>query len=188
MTNECILNEVYHKYKVKSMIKKLIDASVMDNSCDDLEQQIYMILFIMDNEKLNGLYERNELKKWISSVIKNQRNYRLSEYQKNRFKEHSEVSDEQVINYGEHDYRLDWLDKELDKYNWDELSGLEEIAFAAEYEILKFYLNTGYSMLKIAKQYGVSSTKINQMVTSAKNNIKNSYEHNYDNWINDNTI
>ena len=80
MTNQQIVDKVYRTYKVKCMIIKMIGQSTLDNSCDDLEQHIYTILLLMDNEKLNYLYLTKGLKKWISQIIRNQRNYYKSNY------------------------------------------------------------------------------------------------------------
>lgn len=201
MTNNEIVIEVYKTYKVKQMVKKLITNSSIDGSCDDLEQIIYIVLLKMDNKKLNMLYKYNELKKWINQIIKNQRNYYKNEYQTCRLKEHimlDEEHEEDINNsIKEHDYKLDWLDSELNKYDWDRLNDEDEI-IAAQYGMLKFYMDSGFSMDKIAKMYNMidqktgeikhpSPTKINIMILEAKKNILENYERNFNSWFDNNS-
>jgi len=86
MTNQEIVEQVFNTYKVRSMIKKLIKNSTLDDSFKDLEQIIYCQLLIMDNEKLNHLFNSDGLRRWINQIIKNQRNYYLNDYQRSRIK------------------------------------------------------------------------------------------------------
>lgn len=189
MTNPELLEIIFRTYCIDCMIKKLIKNSSIDGSWQDLEQQIYIQLFMMDNTKLNSLHNEKNLRRWISQIVKNQRNYYKNDYQKTRLREHSEPTDQMLIDIDfSHNYILDWLDQELDKWDWNKQMTKEEIQQAGCYEILKFYLSSGYSMTKIAKQFNCSSTKINKMIISAKNNIRQSYELNYDNWLNDLTF
>lgn len=188
LNNSEILDIIFKTYNVSSMIKKLIKNSTLDFSYKDLEQQIYIVLFLMDNEKLNKLFDNGtDLKKWISRIILNKRNeptkgnYR-NDWQKSRFIEHQPILDIQEDKLN-HNFMLDFLEDELNKYDWNKDMTKEEIVMAGNYEILKFYMNSGYSMSKISKQFGVSSTKINQMIISAKNNIKISYDTNFDIWF-----
>lgn len=180
MTNEDILNIVYSTYKVSTMIKKLIRNSPLDQSYKDLEQIIYIQLFTMDNEKLKSMFERNELKRWINQIIKNQRNDPRSHYNKCLMKDCPEIVDR--VDESIYNPILDWLDNELNKFDWDGDMTREDIAMAGNYEILKFYLSSGYSMSRIGKLFGVSNTKINKMIIAAKNNIKLEYDNNFDDY------
>jgi len=189
MTNNEIVEQVYQTYKLKSLIKKMIRESSLDESFKDMEQLIYFQLLKMDNEKLNGLFNRNELIKWISQIIRNQRNYYKNEYQKNKLFEHALPTHNELGRlYTEHNFLLDWLDEELNKFDWNKDMTKEELVSAGEYEIMKFYLSSGYSMSRIAKLFNCSTTKINQMILSAKNNIKESYDKTFEVWNEKNSI
>jgi hypothetical protein len=83
LSNNEIVEDVAKTYRIKSLIIKMIDYSLKDRSCDDLEQYIYEYLLGLDNAKLNDMYEpikgdpnksSNKLRKFISQIIVRQRN------------------------------------------------------------------------------------------------------------------
>lgn len=65
------INEVCNKFK--NRIKYNIE---------DFQQHIFLILCEMDENKLIGMYERNELKFWIYYVVKAQATNDKSEFNK----------------------------------------------------------------------------------------------------------
>jgi hypothetical protein len=52
----------------------MIDYSIKDDSCYDLEQYIYEQLLKMNNVRLNTIYNSKKLRNFISQMIKMQRN------------------------------------------------------------------------------------------------------------------
>ena len=45
MTNKEIVENVFLYYEVRNQIKKMIQSSIIDDSCKDLEQYVYIQLF-----------------------------------------------------------------------------------------------------------------------------------------------
>jgi len=80
MTNNEIVEIVFRKYNLKGMVTKLISESGLDESGDDLVQYVCEFLLNMDNQLINDIYFRKELKKYINRIILNQRNYYRSFY------------------------------------------------------------------------------------------------------------
>lgn len=181
MTNQEILEIVYRKYKIRYNIKRMIKLSHNDDSYKDMEQIVYTILMTMDNKKLNHLYNTDGLKKWISTIIKNNRNYYRSEYNLTKIGDNQKLNDDIELYIFEHNYKLDWLDEELNKYDWENLNK-DDLIMCANYGLLKFYLSSGSSMKTISKKFNCSASKINKMITDAKKNIKDSFETGYDDW------
>jgi hypothetical protein len=197
MKNEEIVLEIYKKYNIIKYIKSLIKNSINDYSYQDLEQIIYIALLTMDNNKLNNMFFNNELIKWINKTIKNKRNgnkyklvnkdkinYYTNEYKDCVIHDHREATEEELI-IDEHNYYLDWLDYILnDYYDWNDKNLTQEkIKHLGNFEILKFWLSTHYSMGKIAKQFNCGTTKINKMINEAKEEIKRLKDLTYDDWL-----
>lgn len=115
MTNNDIVETVYRTYNLKNLIIHLINDSINDYSCDDLEQYIYLLLLEMDNERLNEMFCNNDLKKFITQIILNQRNLtKYSEYGK--FKVNNNYEEEYVLG----DY--DFIDEEtIDSYYYQDM-------------------------------------------------------------------
>jgi len=89
-TNNEIVEIIKKTYKIKQLIEKVINNSYLSGSSDDMEQYIYEHLLNMNNTKLNKLFNtgryikithgKNELRKYICALIKNNRNYYRSYY------------------------------------------------------------------------------------------------------------
>lgn len=181
MTNNEIVEIVYRTYKVQRDIKNMARESVNDNSYKDLEQYIYYELLRMSNEKLNDIYNNNKLNVYIWNMIRNQRNYYKNEYQKTRFKDSPELNDN-IVYIDEYVFDYEWLDYELNKFDWNKPWTKKEEKMALEYEMFKFYITSNYSMKKIAGLWNCSVSKIQTIINHAKKNIKKSYIANYEKW------
>lgn len=189
MTNNEIVEYVYHHYKILDLIKKLIPKSIFDRSCDDLEQYIYLKLLETNNEVLNELFEsgvgyairspKNKLGIYISKIILNQRNLqKYSEYGKYK------ISDDKLIEENEiegHDFRIDFIFDELSKYEFCS-TGLtpEELKISMCYELYKFKIQRNYTIPQLAKHFKCSVSSINLILRYAKKSIRDSYENNFD--------
>lgn len=70
MTNNEIIEKICKQKLVPHLISNI--TKTQNESLKDLEQDIYLSLLEMDNEKLNGIYERNQLTFWIVRMLQNQ--------------------------------------------------------------------------------------------------------------------
>lgn len=70
ITKEIIITELAEKRKIEEFIKNT--AKTNAPSLDDLAQDIYVYLLEYDEDKIIGMYERNELEYFISRMITNQ--------------------------------------------------------------------------------------------------------------------
>lgn len=189
MTNYDIVILVHNKFNLIELIKKQICSCVSTNTCQDLEQLIYIKLMTMDNYKLNELYYKNELRKYLSQTIKNQRNYYASEYQKlsglHFQNETIELPDGlELFEESTHDYRVDVLWDIIDHnhFGWTGQTQ-EEMRTSMSYEIYKLYLRQNISMKDLGKQFGMCRSTCNTLIKHAKRKIKEEYDYIVNNTI-----
>lgn len=185
-SNYDIVSIVYRDYKIGQLIRKLINDCAKNNTCGDLEQFIYMKLMTIDNFKLNELYYKKDLRRFISQIIKNQRNYYGSEYNKMVkviFQGTTiELDGFELEDKIEHNFKLDITWKILeDGASIFGLTGLTqfEMRKALSYHILKYYVKNNVSMIKLAKQFGCCRSTINTLIKFAKQEIKKEYDIKY---------
>ncbi len=183
MSNAEIVEIVYKEYKIKNLIKKMINYSVMDNSHEDLEQYIYEYLLKYNNITLNQIYNDKKLRNFIAIIIKNQRNCN-SCYKDFRMKEQLHI-----VDYV--DYLIDELEDELDFnyyftgythffdfinkysiYNDKDDYSEKELINILSVKILNLYVNSNLTYMDIARELGVSKTKMNQINSRLKKIIK----------------
>lgn len=158
----------------------------MDKSCDDLEQYIYLLLLEMDNNRINQLYHRNELRKFISQVIKNQRNLiKYSEYGKFIVGSESTGNNNIYQDDDNHDYikdmKIDFIYRELNRYEFAG-TGLTsmELKISSCYEVYKLKLKRGYTLKTLANHFNVSRSTIAEMIKFAKEKIKERWNEYFD--------
>lgn len=181
MTNYEIVLIVHDKFDLIQLIKKQICTCVPTNTCEDLEQLLYVKLMGMDNYKLNELYHKNELNKYLSQTIKNQRNYYASEYQKIgrlHFQNITvELDDIEIKEQDTHDYTIDvlWNIIENNHFGWTGQTQ-EEMRTSMSYQIYKLYLKQKISMKTLGEQFGMCRSTCNTLIKHAKETIRKEYD------------
>jgi hypothetical protein len=189
MTNNEIVEIVYRTYNIRKHIVKLIKNSIIDGSCDDLEQYIYLSLLELDNNILNDIYFNNKLMIYIWNLIRNQRNeYKNHEYGKYKINSMENFND--IIDEEEFDYELkvdnkhNWLMNELDKYEFA-ASGLtsDELRTSACYEIIKLKIRKKYTKAELARHMNCSCSQISLILRYGKQKIKESYDINFNAFV-----
>lgn len=142
---------------------------------------------VMDNYKLNEMFYKKELRKYISQVIKNQRNYYASEYRKGisiHFQQDTiELTGVEVEDEPTHDIRLDilWNIIENNKFGQSGLTQME-MRISLSYEIYKLYLSSdGMSMKKLGEIFGMCRSTVNTLIKFAKMKIREEYDNTIDN-------
>ena len=71
-TKNDIITEIYNTKFIQKVCSKYVTYFPNEDDRDDFEQELYLTLLNMTDEKLQGLYERKELYNYILTVIKNQ--------------------------------------------------------------------------------------------------------------------
>lgn len=195
-----IVEDVYRTFKIKELIKQMIDYSYKDQSCDDLHHYIMIKLLEMDNKALNELYKPiqgnpnkvvgNKLRNFISQIILRQRNGGKNKtgsgwthYQKELRMRGAEGDQFIILSDTEYNYEEDsaieliinYIAKKADmdeniKYSSQELRSI--LAF----NILKKYYTSELTLLKISKHLNISLSSVNKLIRFAKNDIVNYYE------------
>lgn len=173
MTNADIVKIVYNEYKLKDIIKKL---NRYCNYIDDFEAEIYLLLMETDNDKLNLLYNNNELKGWIIGIIKNQRNSKNS-YINKTYKISDNVSYCEVEDEMEHDFRLDFIEHILDKfhldYEWFKEQKLNnDLRLMMAIDILKLYYLKEKEKYIIMNQFSIGISTLNILLKEGKEYIE----------------
>lgn len=69
ISRNSIIEDIYRRGIVKEIIKHISHGFESGDNMRDLEQDIYIHLLEMDDEKLNHLYENDELNFYLASVI-----------------------------------------------------------------------------------------------------------------------
>lgn len=87
---EAIIKELAEEKVVEDIIRNMkISVNEDKENLEDLAQDIYMDLMEKDAEKIEGLYERNELRYYISRIVVNNIHSKNSpyyvKYKKNNF-------------------------------------------------------------------------------------------------------
>jgi hypothetical protein len=186
------VEDVAKNYKVKGLVSKLIDYSVKDHSNDDLCQYIFEQLLIMDNKKLNSMYQdgintsnpnkqSTKLRNFISQMIKMQRNGgkgQGTDYKKyfhikdtnETFYDHIDIPDSQE----EYDHTIDMI---VDYINIKSDMGEEyyysssELKLILAFTLLKKYYNSDFTLKKLASHLGLSVSTVNKLIRLAKDDI-----------------
>lgn len=185
-SNNNIVEEVYKKYKVRSLITKMIDYSIKDGSCDDLEQYIYEMLLTMENKRLNNIYSSGKLRNFISQIIKGQRNGGNPKYYKTSatdylkyfhikntsetYFEHLDIPDDQE----EYNYALDLIVEYITlRSEMDDGKPYtsEELKYILAFTLLKKYYNSDFTIIKLSSHLGISVSSINKFLRLAKDDI-----------------
>lgn len=179
-TNNYIVEDVYRTYKVRKLITTMIDYSIKDKSCDDLQMYIYEILLTYDNIRLNQMYNDGKLRNFISQIIKRQRdggtnsnteyaNYFHIKDTNEYFFEWHDIEDKK-----EYDITADLIIRYIDKkaemiegniYTSYELKNI--LAFT----ILKKYFMSDLTQIKLAQHLNLSRSTITNLLKTAKDDI-----------------
>lgn len=184
MDNCEIVDIVFKEYNIKKLINKLIQNGT---GLEDLEQFIYIILIEMNNNLLNKLFKTGHLKRYITRIILNQRNYPKNGGTYN--KEFKITSVDRIVEQPDeilHDFRIDYLYYELERIPFG-TTGLTQTQLRKifGYAILEHYIKTGESMLKVSKKFNICRSTTRTLINEAKKNIKKEYDRNFNSWIDD---
>ena len=77
MTNQEIVNKLAEKRIIEDIAKNI---QVSSDYYDDFVQDIYMTLLEYDNQKLNDIYEKNQIKFFIARICINNWNSKTSPF------------------------------------------------------------------------------------------------------------
>lgn len=82
MENTDIIEHLARDKTVEEIIKNVAskDNSKHHEFLDDLAQDIYMQLYEMDTDKLNGIYEKGQMNYYITRIVLNNINSKTSRY------------------------------------------------------------------------------------------------------------
>lgn len=183
-TNEQIVNAVARNYGIRKLIHKLITNSSLDQTDVDLEQYIYFVLLNMDNEKLQILYDKKELRKFISQIIKNQRN--TGKFYKSLTLNMIELTGIEVVDESEHNYRLDFIMDKIDNVvNKVYFTGLTQLQLREISSITYMYLYfiKGVPKHRICIEYSIGSSTLDNFIRSGKKYIREYYDKEFDEWF-----
>jgi RNA polymerase sigma factor (sigma-70 family) len=67
LSNQQII-EIYYDY-ILTTTKKMFNESLYQDVCNDISIRVMS----MDNEKINGIHDRNEMRKYLYSIIRNEK-------------------------------------------------------------------------------------------------------------------
>jgi hypothetical protein len=181
-TNEQIVKIVFRTFRVKKLINKLIDNSSLTQTDSDLEQYIYLVLLNMDNEKLQVLYDRKELRKFISQIIKNQRN--SGKFYNTLTLNFSELDGIEVEDGSEHNFRLDFVMDKIESITFF-ITGQTQLQLRRDMSIsiLYLYMIKGLPKWKICIDFKIGISTLNLLLRDAKNYLKKDYEQEFDEWM-----
>lgn len=185
-TNNFIVTHVKNNYNLPKLIRKMIDTSIPTKTYGDLEQYIYEVLLNMDNYKLNELYhKKNELRKFISQIIKNQRN--------NGKYFHSLILNEKRIeslqdydtpDVDEHNYCLDFIMDRVEGIDFF-LTGQTQVQLRKDMAItvLCLYILKGVPKWKLCLDYRCGISTLNLLIKDGKKYLKEDYDNNFDSFV-----
>lgn len=194
MNNQQIVNIVYTTGIVRRNIAKMVKGVCDKDTLRDLEGIVYCKLLEIDEDRLNYLYwistgytitsSKNQLGKFISGIIRNQRNrLKYSEFGKC-------VKRNYIYNRGiddEHDFdkdlKIEFIWMELDKWKGRfGITGLtgDEYMEMQGYEVIKFMMERKYTFKELVQHFGYSKSKMAYLLKFARTKIKERY----DNYIN----
>lgn len=89
MTNNQLIEQLNKDQTIETIAHNLrVDTEYFD----DLVQEIYLIVLEYNNAKLNEIYEKGQIKFWLSRVMMNTWNSRTSRFFKvyKKFEEHND--------------------------------------------------------------------------------------------------
>lgn len=89
MTNNQLIEQLNKDQTIETIAHNLrVDTDYFD----DLVQEIYLIVLEYNNDKLNEIYEKGQIKFWLSRVMMNTWNSRTSRFFKTykKFEEHND--------------------------------------------------------------------------------------------------
>lgn len=194
-TNNFIVNQVERTYKLDSLIKKLIN----DNNTQihsDLKQYIFEVLLKMDNYKLNELYYKNELRKFIAQIIKNQRNSGRY-YNSLTLNSNIHIDIDSLFNFDvedgvEHDYRFDFVMDKIEHYNNVLMfyTGLTQVELRDIMclSVVELYYVKRIEKFKICTMINSGMSTVNLLLKDGRKFLKNCWEEEGGEWLEKNNI
>lgn len=193
MSNAEIVEDVFRNYKIKGLIRKMIDYSSKDGSDNDLEMYIYEYLLNYNNEKLNSMYfngkntknpnkQSTKLRNFISQIIKLQRNggkngsntpYVNELRIKNNnefFYEHTNIPDKNTYDY-KPDIIVDYINGKIS--NRSKHTTIEELNTLLSFVILQKYYQSDLKLAHLADNLDLSRATVNKLMKVARKDIVN---------------
>lgn len=80
MTSAEIIGEIAAERVVERMLKGIAGVDILSPSLQDLSQMVYLALLEYDEEKIVGLWQRNEMQFFISRILENNYHSQNSRY------------------------------------------------------------------------------------------------------------
>jgi len=209
MTNAEIVERIHREHNVRSHILRNISQSWADKSCDDLEQFIYVNLLEMNNGKLNSLYYTGDYQRYITQMIKNQRDgdsgmkyiskkngicvsYTTSMYAKEfKLKDHAIITDYPIdVDDVWSDPRVEFIYACLSGYSYmREVSGATnyQLKLALASDLLLFYARRKMSLREVGEKFNMKRWKVAMLLKAVKDELKNKFKNEYkeNDWIAD---
>jgi hypothetical protein len=129
----------------------------------DLKAEVFLVLCEMNEDKLNGMYERNELKFYIVRIMLNMIKSDRSTFYKN-YRNHIEFvdvdKDFEIINYDKMDL-IDKLEKNLEGLHW------------YNKEILKLYaIDFKKNAKELSRKTGIPYMSLVRTINKTKKQMK----------------
>lgn len=110
MKRNKIIEELYETGLVRELINNCDKGRTQSFNLDDLEQDVYMILLEQPEKKIEDIYEKKQLKFFITRIILNQLNSSLSPfyYKYRKFSFQTYDLDEYIDEYDRHNEDNDY--------------------------------------------------------------------------------
>jgi hypothetical protein len=171
MTNCEIVQIVAKEYNLSNLIKRMIEKSIWTHTYNDLEQYIYEVILQMDNLRLNDLYEANELQRFITQIIKNQRNN--GKYFNTLLYNHQDIEFYDTIETDDHNYKLDFIIDKIESINFF-VTGLTQIELRKDMAVtvLILYILKKTPKWKLCIDYQCGLSTLNLLIKDGKKYLR----------------
>lgn len=160
----------------------MIDYSIKDGSCDDLQQYIMEYLLSYDNIKLNQMYGDKKLRNFISQMIKMQRNggnngnnteysrYLHIKNSNETFFDHIDIQDESTYD-NTIDIIIEYIDMKsfMNETKTDYTSS--ELKSILSFTLLKKYFMSDLTHKQLAKHLHLSKSTTQLLMRNAKDDV-----------------
>lgn len=161
MVKNEILTEYWNLKEVNDAFSKMQPEELQY----DLKAEVFLVLCEMDDEKLIGMYERNELKFYIVrtmlNMIKSDRSSFFKNYRNHIEMDNNTISKEMYKLHTEANDIVDKLEKNLDNLHW------------YNKEILKLYaLEFKKNAKELSRKTGIPYMSIIRTISKTKSEIK----------------
>jgi hypothetical protein len=158
-----VKNEILTQYWASKEVNDAFEKMQPEELRYDLKAEVFLVLCEMDDEKLIGMFERNELKFYIVRIMLNMIKSDRSSFYKN-YRNHTEFvnvdKDFELINYDKMDL-VDKLEQNLEGLHW------------YNKEILKLYaIDFKKNAKELSRKTGIPYMSIVRTINKTKKQMK----------------